>query len=70
MKMTYEEWKRKVDDHIYSICGLSSDDLGDWAYADAYARNMRPELAGRKAMLASGFGMFKGGSGNVSRKQR
>jgi len=56
MKLTYAEWKKKVDAAISAKCGLTSDDLADYNYADAYADGVSPSSAARKALAAEGFG--------------
>jgi hypothetical protein len=50
---SFEEWKRRIDAYIYSECGMSSDDLPDWDYRDAYDDNIRPSVAARCAMNAA-----------------
>lgn len=41
--MTFEQWMKKVDQIIYNICGLTSEDLADFMYYDAWEDGARPE---------------------------
>ena len=49
-KMTFEQWKRIVDSVISSKVGLSSDDLPDWSYYDAYTSGVSPSVAASRAI--------------------
>lgn len=56
--MSFEEWKRRVNAWLYAEAGLESDDLGDWDYAGAYADDVRPSVAGRRALAAHARGSY------------
>lgn len=45
MKLSFEEWMRKVDQLVQSRVGLSAHDLPDWRYRDAYDDEMTPARA-------------------------
>lgn len=51
--MTFDEWMKQVDSEIEKHFGLSSDDLPDWTYADAFEDGMKPEDAAQEAMSAA-----------------
>lgn len=53
--MTFEQWLAKVDSVLISRCGLSSDDLPDWCYRDAYEDGTSPRQAAQQAMSNSGL---------------
>lgn len=40
MKLTFEEWKRKVNNILIEKYGLGTDDLPDYCYRDAYEDNV------------------------------
>jgi hypothetical protein len=53
MKMTYDEWMQKVDQYISAKCGgMTSGDLADFCYADAYNDGASPASAARAAIKA------------------
>ena len=57
MKMTFEEWKRRVNLHMINLCGMESDDIYDWDYYSAYTDGCSPKTAARCALEAAGFPM-------------
>jgi hypothetical protein len=48
--MTFNEWMEQVDCEIEQAYGLSSSDLPDWNYADAFEDGMTPVSAADEAM--------------------
>ena len=50
---TYETWKAEVDQWLSRLCGLVSDDLPDWGYADAYEDGVPPKTVARRVMRAA-----------------
>ena len=58
MKMTFEQWKAKVNKHILRQSGMESDDIPDWGYYDAYCLDVSPKVAARKALKAAMIGTY------------
>ena len=52
-KMTFEEWKKQVDHFIGVCCGLTSEDLSDYCYADAYEQGKKPFATAKLAIKAT-----------------
>ena len=50
MSMSFEDWKRKVNQFIEQSMGLSADDLPDCPYYDWYSDGIAPSRAAVKAM--------------------
>ena len=51
--MTFEQWKSKVDQHLINLCGMTSEDIDDWNYYDAWEDNVPPLHAAKHAMKAA-----------------
>lgn len=45
MRMTFEQWKREVDNALERRLGLISDDLPDWDYWTHYNEGFDPKEA-------------------------
>jgi hypothetical protein len=48
--MTFEEWKKKVDQHVETMIGLSCDDLPDCCYRDWYEDKVDAKAAAKRAI--------------------
>jgi hypothetical protein len=46
----FDTWMRQVDECIGRRCGLSSSDLPDWTYRDAFDDGLSPEEAAAEAL--------------------
>jgi hypothetical protein len=55
MALTFEQWKRQVDNAIGQACGLSSDDLADCTYRDWYDSDVTPNDAAQMALEENDF---------------
>jgi hypothetical protein len=53
MAMTWEEWKEAVDVWLFRYLDLTSDDLPDWSYRDAFDQGMSPADAAKEAVQAA-----------------
>ena len=53
MRMTFEQWKSKVNEAVERLVGLSCDDLSDYCYADAWEDGVSPIAAARRAIRNS-----------------
>ena len=53
LKVTFEDWKRKVNQIIESSMGISADDLPDCPYYDWYIDEISPSRAAAKAIKYS-----------------
>lgn len=53
--LTFAEWMEDVNEQLLVRCGLTSDDLPDWGYRDAYDAGIAPAVAARRALKACGF---------------
>ena len=51
--MTFEQWKRIVDAYLTRLCGMTSDDIDDWNYYDAWEECMTPKEAAKQALKAA-----------------
>jgi hypothetical protein len=52
---TFEDWKREVDREVERRIGLSSDDLPDYCYRDAYDAGDAPEDVAIEVLAEAGF---------------
>ena len=51
---TFEQWMAKVDAHIAkAVGGLTSEDLPDYCYRDAFDNRESPSACARKAVRAA-----------------
>lgn len=50
VKLTFEQWKKLVDQAVVALCGLSSDDLPDVDYYTWYSQGVTPKAAAKKAI--------------------
>lgn len=41
--MSYTEWKQQVDKELVKEIGLTSDDLPDWRFFDAFEEGQEPK---------------------------
>lgn len=48
--LTLEAWMAKVDGTIMAICGLTSGDIADWGWWDAWADGLTPDEAAECAL--------------------
>ena len=49
-RLTFDEWKKKVDDVIFKLYGLTSDGLPDFDYLQCYKNKVTPETTARRAI--------------------
>ena len=52
-KIHYTAWKSLVNIELHKLCGMSSDDLPDYGYADAYEAGKQPKTVARLALKAA-----------------
>jgi Family of unknown function (DUF5419) len=52
-RQTFEQWKLAVNQAIERKVGMSSDDLPDWGYADAYEDGLSPASAASSAIRSA-----------------
>jgi hypothetical protein len=50
----WERWMEAVDMEVQRLCGMSADDLADYAYRDAYDDGADPAEVAREALAADG----------------
>ena len=50
MKLTFAEWKSRIDKAVWALVGLSSDDLDDVPLADWYEDGVGPKTAAARAI--------------------
>lgn len=48
-KMTYDEWKKAIDEILYKLYGLDSECLNDWRYAEDYKEGRSPTVTAKRA---------------------
>jgi aromatic ring-opening dioxygenase catalytic subunit (LigB family) len=53
MKLHYTTWKLLVDAELNRLCGMTSYDLPDYCYADAYEAGKQPKTVARLALKAA-----------------
>lgn len=51
--VTFEDWKKAVDQAVEVRIGLSSDDLPDCCYADWYEDGISPKTAAARAIRSA-----------------
>jgi hypothetical protein len=54
-KATFEQWMAKVDAVLVRTCGLTSGDLADWMYGDAYDDGVSPREAAQEVLAENGW---------------
>jgi hypothetical protein len=55
--LNFEQWMQQVDKYISAKCGgMTSGDLADYCYADAYDDGASPAKAARAAIKAESEG--------------
>jgi hypothetical protein len=54
--MNFETWKKRVDEELESLYGLSLDDLPDFCYRDVFDKNWSPKRTAYAALKAAGGG--------------
>ncbi|KKL76298.1 hypothetical protein LCGC14_2046270 [marine sediment metagenome] len=55
MKITFEEYKKAIDNFLLRKVGLSSDDLPDICYRDNYDMNVSVARTARQAIENCGY---------------
>lgn len=50
----FAAWMKEVDKKLEQLCGLSSDMLPDYAYADAFQAGEMPGSVAKAALKAAG----------------
>jgi hypothetical protein len=53
--MSFLAWMRKVDAALEARCGLTSGDLADFAYRDAFEDECDPEEVADEVLEENGF---------------
>lgn len=53
--VTFDEWMQEVDEHITAICGLTSGDLADQCYWDAWNDGVKPSEQAMSTLRDEGF---------------
>jgi hypothetical protein len=51
--MDYTAWKKQVDAELEALCGMSSDDLPDYGYADAFEQGRSARSVAKAALRAA-----------------
>lgn len=54
-KDTFAQWMQKVDSEIESVCGLTSHDLEDFGYRDAYDDGVGAIATACEVLDANGY---------------
>ena len=54
MKLTYEQWKRQVDNVLLVLVGLESECLPDVDYSAWYRQGVSPTAAAKRAIKIGG----------------
>ena len=54
-RLTFEQWRRKVEDRIVDVSGLSSEDLPDRDYTGAYDDGIDPNEFANDILSGEGF---------------
>jgi hypothetical protein len=52
LKMSFEDWYRRVDTEVGKLTGLGRDDLPDCCYADWFDEGITPVQAAKRAIKA------------------
>lgn len=55
MRKSFDEWMKEVDSAMDRICGLSSADISDFCYRDAYDDRRRAQSVATEALQADGL---------------
>lgn len=50
MGLSFDQWKKKVDDRMEQLCGFTSDDLPDWDYYSAWQDGLGWGTAAKQAL--------------------
>jgi hypothetical protein len=50
MKMSFDEWKKRVDLEVQAKCGMTADDLDDWHYSDDWRDGLSPKRCAARAI--------------------
>lgn len=48
--MSFENWKERIDKELEIMCGMWSNDIDDWCYADDYAVGLSPKASAKRAL--------------------
>ena len=60
--MDFKQWMREVDAAMIALVGVSSGDIADWLYYDAFEAGVDPAEAAQEALEADDlYSMFFGG---------
>ena len=51
--MDYTAWKKQVDAALEALCGVDSNELPDFGYADAFAAEESPKSVAKAALKAA-----------------
>ena len=51
--MSYEEWKKKVNEELRLLYGTDADGIDDWDYYNAWLDGLRPIEAASQAFAAA-----------------
>jgi hypothetical protein len=49
----FDSWKKQVDAILVRLCGMSSDDLPDYGYADAFENGCSAKVTAKRALRAA-----------------
>ena len=52
-RLSFNQWKRQVDERLVQLCQMNSDDLPDYRYRDAYDYGETVNVTARKALAAA-----------------
>lgn len=53
----FRDWMSEVDVVISRVCGLTSNDIADWRWRDAFEDGTEPKEAAMEALAEDGFPM-------------
>jgi hypothetical protein len=49
----FDSWKKQVDAILIRLCGMSSDDLPDYGYANAFENGCSAAVTAKRALRAA-----------------
>jgi len=49
-RISFEEWKKKVDESLLKKCNMACDDLPDWDYWNAWDAGVTPSEAAKQVI--------------------
>ena len=53
--MRFEAWMAEVDRQMKRLCGMTTQDIADFCYADAFDAGKTPLATAKRALKADGY---------------